>query len=276
VAIPGIADGTTDATLYNAIRAHCVANRRIGLLSFPNGLNPETAATASVSYGAGDNANHEYLAMYYPWVTIPSGSGTTLTIPPEAYVAAARSKAHNRVGSWQPFAGVNSESKFVTGVATGMSRTQAQSLDDSRVNAIRIIGGTVRIYGARSHSLNTTQWRFITHRDTMNYIIEECESALEPLVFSVINGRRTVYADIATTLKGVLEPIRMAGGLFEGFDLYGRQVDYGYTVRVDDGINPIAQLESGLVKAQIGVRISSIGDKIEVTVTKSNLTATLV
>jgi hypothetical protein len=110
----------------------------------------------------------------------------------------------------------------------------------------------------------------------MNFIVEECQVALEPLVFSVINGRRTIYADIATVLKGVLEPIRIAGGLFEGFDQYGRQVDYGYTVRVDDGINPIAQLESGLVKAQIGVRISSIGDKIEVTVTKSNLTATLV
>lgn len=276
VAIPGVADGTSDATLYNAIRAHCVANGRIGLLSFPDGLNAATAASASVTYGAADNANHEYLAMYYPWVKIPSGSGTTLTIPPEAYVAAARSKAHNRVGSWQPFAGVNTETRFITGVSTSMSRTQAQTLDDSRVNAIRVINGTVRIYGARSHSTNTTQWRFITHRDTLNYIVEECQVALEPLVFSVINGRKTVYADIATALKGVLEPIRIAGGLYEGFDIYGRQVDYGYTIRVDDGINPIAQLESGLVKAQIGVRISSIGDKIDVTVTKSNLTATLV
>jgi hypothetical protein len=276
VAIPGLADGTDDDTLYDAIKTHCEENGRIGLISLANGTNVATAASDSVVYGSGGNAGHEYLALYYPWVTIPSGSGTTLTIPPEAYVAAARSRAHNRVGSWQPFAGVNSESRFVNGVATGMSRTQAQTLDDSRVNAIRIINGTVRIYGARSHSLNTTQWRFITHRDTMNFIVEECQVALEPLVFSVINGRRTIYADIATVLKGVLEPIRIAGGLFEGFDQYGRQVDYGYTVRVDDGINPIAQLESGLVKAQIGVRISSIGDKIEVTVTKSNLTATLV
>jgi phage tail sheath protein FI len=214
--------------------------------------------------------------MYYPWVSIPSGSGTTLTVPPEGYVAAVRSKMHNRIGSWQPFAGINSEAGFATGVATGMGRTQAQTLDDSRVNAIRIIAGTVRIYGARSHSLNTTQWRFITHRDTVNYVVEECQVALEPLVFSTINGRKTIYGDIATALKSVLEPIRIAGGLYEGFDSFGRQTDYGYTIRVDDGINPVSQLESGLVRAQVGVRISSIGDKIEVTVTKSNLTATLV
>lgn len=276
VAIPGLADGTDDDTLYDAIQAHCEANNRIGLLSLPDGTNVATAASDSTTYGSGDNTGHEFLAFFYPWVKIPSGSGTSLTIPPEAYVAAVRSKMHNRFGSWQPFAGANSESKFITGVATAMSRTQAQTLDDSRVNAIRVINGSVRIYGARSHSTNTTQWRFITHRDTMNYITDRCQVALEPLVFSTINGRKTIYGDIATALKSVLEPIRISGGLYEGFDNAGRQTDYGYTIRVDDSINPITQLESGLVRAQVGVRISSVGDKIEVTLTKSNLTATLV
>ena len=276
VAIPGLADGTTDATLYDAIKAHCAANNRIGILSFANGITPSAAAGASTAYGASSNTNHEFLAMYYPWVNIPSGSGTTLTIPPEAYVAAARSKMHNRIGSWQPFAGAKSESQFVTGIATAVNRADGQTLDDSRVNAIRVINDSVRIYGARSHSLNTTQWRFITHRDTMNYIVDRCQEALEPLVFSTINGRKTIYADIASALKGVMEPIRISGGLFEGFDNAGRQTDYGYTIKVDDSINPIGQLESGLVKAQLGVRISSVGDKIEVTLTKSNLTATLV
>ena len=276
VAIPGLADGTTDATLYDAVIAHCVANNRIGLLSFANGATASSVAGISEAYGAGAaNENHEYLAFYYPWVTIPS-NGTTLTVPPEAYVAANRSKAHNRVGTWQPFAGVSTESSFVNGVATALSRTEAQALDNARVNAIRVINGTVRIYGARSHSLNLQQWRFITHRDSVNYIVDRCYVALEPLVFSTINGRRTIYADISSALKGVMEPIRIAGGLFEGFDANGRQVDYGYTIKVDDSLNPIAQLETGLVKAQLGVRISSIGDKIEVNLIKSNLTATLV
>lgn len=275
VAIPGLADGTDDDTLYDAIKAHCVANNRIGLLSFESGINAATAASNSTTYGSGDDTDHEYLAFFYPWVKIPSGSGTSLTVPPEGYVAAVRSKMHNRVGSWQPFAGAKSEGMFVTAIETAVNRTDGQTLDDARVNAIRVVNNSVRIYGARSHSSNTTQWRFITHRDTVNYIIDRCQVALEPLVFSTINGRKTIYADIASALKGV-EPIRISGGLFEGFDNAGRQTDYGYTVKVDDSINPITQLESGLVKAQIGVRISSVGDKIEVTLTKSNLTATLV
>lgn len=276
VAIPGLADGSDDDTLYDAIKDHCVAYNRIGLLSFESGTNAATAASASVIYGASDNTSHEYLAFFHPWVKIPSGSGTTLTVPPEAYAAAVRSKMHNRVGSWQPFAGAKSEAVFVTGIESAVNRTDGQTLDDSRVNAIRVINNAVRIYGARSHSTNTTQWRFITHRDTVNFIVDRCEVALEPLVFSTINGRKTIYADIGSALKSVLEPIRISGGLFEGFDNAGRQTDYGYTVKVDDSINPITQLESGLVKAQVGVRISSVGDKISVTLTKSNLTSTLV
>lgn len=275
VSIPGLADGTDDDTLWDAIKNHCVAKNRIAILSFESGKAVSDAASASENYGVGDT-DHEYLAFYHPWVTIPSGSGVNLTIPPDAYVAAKRSQAHNRVGTWQPFAGAATEGGFVNGIETGLSRTDGNTLDDARVNAIRVINGTVRIYGARSHSTNTTQWRFITHRDTINYIVDRCEVALEPLVFSTINGRRTIYADISSALKGVMEPIRIAGGLYEGFNANGKQIDYGYTIKVDDTINPVSQLETGLVKAQLGVRVSSIGDKIEVNLIKSNLTATLV
>lgn len=276
VAIPGLADGTTDNTVWDAIKDHCEANNRIGILSFHSGATAEDVATASTAYGSSDNSDHEYLAMYFPWVTVPSGSGVNLAIPPDAYVAANRSKAHNGVGTWQAFAGVSSEGAFVNGLQTAVGRTTALTLDNSRVNALRVINGTVRIYGARSHSTNTAQWRFITHRDTVNYVVDRCQVALEPLVFSTINGRRTIYASIASALKGVMEPIRIAGGLYEGFDALGRQTDYGYTIKVDDTLNPVAQLETGLVKAQLGIRVSSIGDKIEVNLIKSNLTTTLV
>ena len=276
VSIPGLADGTDDDTLWDAIKDHCVANNRVGILSFHSGATVLGVSSASEAYGSADNSNHEHLAMYYPWVTVPSGTGTNLTIPPDAYVAANRSKAHNRVGSWQPYAGVSTEASFVNGIATAVGRTDSTNLDNARVNALRVINNTVRIYGARSHSTNTAQWRFITMRDTVNFVVDRCEVALEPLVFSTINGRRTIYSDISSALKGVMEPIRIAGGLYEGFDQNGKQVDYGYTIKVDDTINPIAQLESGLVKAQLGVRVSSVGDKIEVNLIKSNLTATLV
>jgi hypothetical protein len=40
-------------------------------------------------------------------------------------------------------------------------------------------------------------------------------------------------------------------------------------------LNPLSQLEEGTVKARLGVRVASIGDKIEVDLIKSNLTTAL-
>lgn len=275
VAVPGLYDGT-DTDEYDAILAHCVANKRIGLVSFAPTASVSAARGVSTAYKATDQTGQEHLAFYYPNVVIPSGTGVNLSVPPEAYVAAVRARTIKTSGPWRAYAGVVSESRFVTGLATSVSRANGDLLDADRINAIRIINGSVRIYGARSHSTVTSQWRFITNRDTMNYVVFKAEESLEPLVFSGIDGRGGVYLAIRSALQGVLEPIRQAGGFFEMFDTQGRKVDSGYTITVDDSLNPLAQLETGLIKARVGVRVSSVGDKIDVSIIKSNLTSTLV
>jgi hypothetical protein len=278
VAIPGVATGTinTDQDVYNAIRTHAMQFNRIGLCSFASGASDSAVRTNSTTYGASDTTGHEYLAFFYPWVTIPSGTGVTLTIPPEAYVAAVRSKTQNSTGSWKAYAGVASNARFVTGIATAISATTGDLLDAARVNALRVISNDIRIYGARSHSTVTAQWRFITAREVINYVVNQSNIALEPLVFSTIDGRKTIYADVTAALQSVLEPVRIAGGLYEGFNAAGKRLDYGYTIKVDDSLNPASQLESGLIKAQVGIRVSTIGDKITVNIVKSNLTTALV
>jgi len=278
VAIPGIATGTisTDDDVYDAIKTHAMQFNRIGLCSFASGASDSAVRTNSTTYGAADNTGHEYLAFFYPWVTIPSGTGVTLTIPPEGYVAAVRSKTQNSTGSWKAYAGVASNARFVTGIATAISQTTGDLLDAARVNALRVISNDIRIYGARSHSTVTAQWRFITAREVINYVVNQSNIALEPLVFSTIDGRKTIYADVTAALQSVLEPVRIAGGLYEGFNAVGKRLDYGYTIKVDDALNPASQLETGLIKAQVGIRVSTIGDKITVNIVKSNLTTALV
>ena len=72
-----------------------------------------------------------------------------------------------------------------------------------------------------------------------------------------------------------MEPIRIEGGFYEGFDSLGKRIDYGYTIKCDASLNPVADLEAGTVTARVGVRVSSVGDKIEVDLIKSNLTTAL-
>jgi hypothetical protein len=273
VAIPGSAD----TTVWDGLLAHAVDKNRIALLGF-NDTTVTTAATAvstAASWISGKE-DTEYAAFYYPSITMTGSSQTSLTISPEGYVAAKRSVAHNATGAWQAAAGLNSKASFITGVSRTIDKADGDTLDEGYVNAIRIIQGGVRIYGARSASTDTSNFRYITARDMLNYIVTEAEKRLEDLVFSTIDGRRTVFGRVEARLIGLLEPLRYAGGLYEAFDSEGNQIDPGYSVIVTDALNPVTQLATGTVRAKVGVRVSSVADRIEVEIVKSNLTASVV
>jgi len=272
VAAPGIATGSSDAALYDALRTHAASYNRVALCGFVSTASLSNARSASTGYTG--TTSHEYMAFYHPWVQIPNGT-VTVDIPPEAYVAAVRSRTHNSTGPWKAYAGIASEAKFVSGLTLPVSRSEGDLMDASYVNPIRLINGRVRIYGARSHSSVVAQWRFITARDTINYIVTQANGRLEDLVFSTIDGRSTLFANIINSIQSVLEPIRIGGGLYEGFDATGARIDYGYTIKCDASLNPVATLETGTVQARIGVRCSTVGDKIEVDLIKSNLTTAL-
>lgn len=270
VAIPG----QTSDDIYDGLIAHAKENNRIALLAIPQGSSVASAKSKAEEYQAVDGAEHA--AFYYPFITIPGAGGISITMSPESYVAAKRSVAHNQIGPWQAGAGLLSRANFVTGIAQSINKADGDSLDASCVNAIRVIQNSIRIYGARSASADEANWRYITFRDTVNYIVVEAQNNLEDLVFSTIDGRGTVFGRTEARLIGILEPLRAAGGLYEAFDADGNQIDPGYSVSVTDALNPVTQLAQGLIRARVGVRVSSVGDRIEVEVVKSNLTSSVV
>jgi phage tail sheath protein FI len=198
-----------------------------------------------------------------------------MALPPEGYVCAKRALAHNTVGAWQSYAGVISEARFVRNLDTFVDKQIGNFLDDGRVNALRVIPNRVRVYGARTASPDEENWRFLNGQEMLNYVVVEAQRVLEDIVFSPIDGRGTIFSAIKSRLVSLMEPLRIAGGLYEAFDEFGERIDYGYTVVCDESINPVEQLAEGLVRAKIGLRVSSVGDKIFVEVTKSTLTASV-
>lgn len=270
VAIPG----QSGTTIWNAMISHANANHRLALCSFPEDHTTAEAIADTADYA--EAANAEHAGFFYPWITIDRAPATSINIPPDGYVAAKRALAHNSVGAWQTYAGLISEGTFITGIVTPLSKAIGDELDEGRVNALRVINGRVRIYGARTASSDEDNWRFLNAQEMLNYVVVQAQTVLEDLVFSPIDGRQTLFARVKSRLVGVLEPLRTAGGLYEAFDATGRRIDYGYTVTVNEAINPVSQLQGGLVRAKIGMRVSSVGDQIEVEVTKSNLSASVV
>jgi phage tail sheath protein FI len=267
------APGFTSEDVRNYLLAHAEENNRIAIMGFDKETSTSTAISEAANHSA--LANAQYGAFFYPWVKIPNGS-LTMTIPPEGYVCGTRAKVHNTFGAWNPYAGERTEAKFVTGVYSPLSKSQADTLDEGFINAIRVINDTVRVYGARSASEDVSNYRFIIAREVLNQIVHEAETALEALLFLPIDGRQSTFSRVQATLVAIMDRIRIGGGLYEAFDANGKQIDPGFTVQVNNANNPLSQLATGVIKAKIGARVSSIGDTIEVEITKSNLTSTLV
>lgn len=272
VAIPG----QSGAGTYAALMTHAQTNNRIALCAFGATDSVSAVKTAVASYYA--NAAAEYAGFYYPWIKIPSPATTGLEITqsPEAYVAGARAKAITQTGPWRAGADLLSDAMFVSDIVTDINQATGDGLDAKRINAIRKIANGIRIYGARSVDSDEENWRYITLRDTVNLVVANAEERLEDFVFSPIDSRGALFARIEAALIAMLDPIRLSGGLYEAYDIDGNLIDPGYSVNVSDDLNPAAQLALGTVAAEIGVRVSSVGDQIKITVTKSNLTASVV
>lgn len=265
------------ATLREALIAHANTYNRIALLHTDAGETAGNAITLAQTIQGDVVDNLEHVGLFWPWVYAPTSvPGVNRLIPPDGYVAAIRARAHNQVGPQAPYAGLISNARFVNGVETEVNSTTGDALDADAVNAIRVIANKVRIYGARSLSADTSNFRYITAQDIVNHVVVESYRALEDVVFSVIDGRNNVFANVQSKLAAVLEPLRVSGALYEAFDEDGRRIDYGYTAKCDKSLNPTAQLAEGLVRAKVGLRVSSVGDKIEVNIVKSNLTGSVV
>ncbi len=283
--------GRTGTTAFDGLVAHAQAYNRIAICGFGPTTTIAQAKTAASAYYA--NAGASYMGFYFPHVKVPSPSSSelaslnevgnaveptplssTVTIDPTGYVAAARTRAIELAGGpWRAGAGAVSSATTVTDMATAVTPADGDLLDEARINALRKIGNQIRVYGARSVSNDEANWRFITLRDTVNFIVYGCEDRMEQFVFNTIDGRGNLFGRIRASLKALLDPMRIAGGLYEAYDDEGKLVDPGYSVVVNSSNNPNSQLATGLVKASVGVRVSGVADLIEVEVTKSNLTA---
>ena len=268
VAIPG-QEGTT---IWEGIMAHCAENNRIGLLGFDK--EDEVSDAIDGAESVSNSTGAEFCGFFYPWVKIER-NGITTSIPCEGYVAGKRAKAHNNVGPYQAYAGASTNGDFVKGTYVSLTASEANELNDGFVNPIRVINGDVRIYGARSASSDVDNYRFITAKEVVNYVVSQAEANLESLVFSIIDGRGTLFGKVSAALVNILDPLAQAGALYPLYAENGRLLDPGYKVTVNEQLNPVTQLATGTVKARVGMRVSSLGDTIEVEISKSNLTASL-
>ena len=267
VAIPGY----TSALVGEQLLEHAKDRRRIALLAAAQGASDTDYLNAADSLIGPDG---EHAGIFGPWVRIPMGGGRTKLVSPEGYVAAVRARAHLSEGPWRAPAGEAAIARFVVGVERELTRAQGDTLDEGHVSAIRTIAGTTRLYGWRSLSSDVDNYALLVGRDVLNTVAYVAEERLEPYVFRTIDGKGQLLASVASTLVGVLDPMRAAGGLYERI-VDGQQSDPGYSVDVGPTVNTDAVLAANKVAAVVALRVSPVGTLIDLTIVKAGLTATV-
>lgn len=267
VAAPGYDVTTIGADLI----AHAKATGRVALLATVRTAD-KTAAISAATNGLADG---DYAGVFWPWVTAPEGADTKV-IPPEGYVAGVRARALSEVGVWQAPPGDRASARFITGTVTPVDQALNSELDLGRVNGIVTYAGKTFLYNYRSLSTNEAQFKLLSSRDTLNAIVAQVSQVLLPTVWSTIDGTGTTQAIIDGLVRGVLQPIADAGGLYANPPTYNDagsitdEGDEGYSVEVT--ATPV-QLADNTIAVNVGVRLSPFAALILVRITKSNLTA---
>jgi hypothetical protein len=267
-----IVPGFTSAQIGTALAAHCAANRRIGYVATAAGQTVAQAISAAQALRG--TTGGEKVGLLYPWVLIDDGVGGTRTVSPEGFVAGKRAKAHELIGPWRTPAGSFAASNgFVKGVEKALTKAEAASLDAAQVSAIRVIAGRVEPYGYRSLSSDPDNWWFLNYADLTNHIEVEGEKALEQFVFETVDSDSHLLGFVEAAMRGLVGPIRKAGGLYSLHDEAGADIDKGWSIDVGASVNPTSQLALGRVAVNVVVRPSPTGADITLTIIKAALTA---
>lgn len=263
VAIPGGGDST-----HAGLIAHAETHNRIALLATAQGTTATQLATLA------NSLDSEYAGLFAPWVHIRDTYGGLLAVPPEGYIAAARARAHREVGPWQAPAGERARSNMVVSPDQVFDSVTTAALEEAKVNPITPATSGVRLYGWRSLSSDSENWRLLTGAEVVNRIVVAAGQQLDPLVFSAIDARGHLLSRVEGTLQGIVEPMAAAGGLYPWIEQAAATgqpvtVDPGYQITTDSS----REVASGnLVIATLAVRVSPTAALIELTVTKVGVT----
>lgn len=264
VSIPG----ATTSTLHLALLDHAAAMNRVALLDAPDTVTAATLLTAGAAARASSNAR--FGGLFAPWGRAPGvAANTTRDIPPSAVVAGTIARSDTSGMSPNvPSAGENGISRYLTSVKATFTALERDSLNEAGVNVLRVVFGSIRIYGYRTAvnpQTNQSQM-FLGNSRMLMAITARADAIAERFVFDQIDGKGLKAAELAGDLTAMLDDFYATGSLFGATPDDARRVDVGPTV------NTPATIAAGELRAAIYARISPHAELVVIQITKKPVT----
>lgn len=170
-----------------------------------------------------------------------------LILPPSALVAGVYASTDRERGVWK--APANIVLKGVKALEAMVTPTEHGSFNEAGINVIRwfSLRGPV-IYGARTLSVDSLEWRYISVRRLFNSVERDTKAALRVLLFEPNN--EMTWERARSSIYNYLAALWQEGGLV------GSKPSEAFFVHVGLGITMNkAQLEEGMLIVEIGMAV---------------------
>lgn len=267
VAVPGYPADIIGGPLSE----YAARSRKIALLAPDRDASvPEVEALAADLRASiqGDVAG-----LFYPHVRIPDASATRI-VSPEGLIAGIRARTFRGGQFWQIPAGVErGRANWILGTSTPVNSELLERLSDVQVNGVQTRNGRIYLNNWASLTRDRETWKYLSNRDVLNNLKVQVQQALEPFVWSTIDGRGFLLSDITGAVTAIYSPIATQDGFFALVDADGEEIDPGYSITVDATNNPTSVAADNRIVVDTAVRLSPAAQLISVEIVKVSLGA---
>lgn len=257
VAAPGY---SADAVLAG-LKAHAELYQRLAI--YDSVIGDDVSEVSAHDYSA---AKSSYAALYYPWVKCLDLSGTGLTkyYPPSIFALGACAQVDRTEGVHKAPANVSAlgaiDVERNTDGTPMFSDNARTTLNEKQINVIAPIGTEgIKIYGGRLfYPTGETRVQFVHQRRVLNLLYYTLKLGLTWATFSVVGGK--LFRDLKSSAGNFCRSMYRAGAF------YGATEQEAFVVTCDESNNPQEDLDLGIVKVQVGVKISPTAERIIVNI----------
>ena len=200
-----------------------------------------------------------HAALYFPQIEILDpkvGNGcATVFIPPSGAVAGTIVKCDAETGHFRAPAGLLIPG--AVGIKQKVDEEIFQTMYAAGINGMkRIPGKGIKIWGARTLA-SDPEWRYINVRRTFSVLSKAIQGGMGWAVFEPNNKglRKRIVRHVTAFLLDMWR---------KGY-LNGNTAEEAFFVRCDDELNPVENIDAGIITTMIGLSISKPAEYIIVT-----------
>jgi phage tail sheath protein FI len=231
-----VAPGQTSPAVQDAVLSHCETRKdRFAILD-----SPETIS------GGVDRLpkprDSKYGAYYFPWIQVYDPDRGNIFVPPSGHIAGVYSRVDNERGVHK--APANELIRGALGLKYNVSKGEQDLLNPKGINAIRLMNGGIRIWGARTLSSDPS-WRYINVRRLFIMVETSIERATQWVVFEPNDHR--LWKRVTRTISSFLTLLWRNGALM------GTSPEQAFFVKCDEETNPPEVVDAGQLVVEIGL-----------------------